>query len=87
MAPADEISSDDHRQPMPGHGFHDLSHLCLAILAGAVAGVFGLALHLRRRAPQSHDLADSQPVRRTLARPPPPAAGRNLLTSLCVLRT
>ena len=84
-APADGISSGDDRQPMPGHGSHDLTHLCLAILAGAVAGVFGLALHLRRGAPQSHDGSDSQQGERTLARPPP-LAGRTLLTTLCVLR-
>lgn len=85
MAPAAGISNGDDPQPMPGHGSHGLTHLCLAILAGAVAGVFGLALHLRRRAPQLHDATDNRQGEPAPARPPP-LAGRTLLNTLCILR-
>lgn len=83
------VSAGSHDQPAPDEPApsptHDLLHLCVAILS-AVASLLLLAWLLLRVA---RLLADR--TRPTSAWPrapdhPPPVGGRDLLSSLCVLR-
>ena len=69
----------------PENGPHGVSHLCLAILAGLVAGVLAMALRRTRLRPTAF-AAGSRSTVGTAARPPPRLAGRSLLNVVCVLR-
>lgn len=70
---------------MPGHGSHDVAHLCLAVLTALIAVVLGVGLYLSFRA-RSLAIVDARPGERLAVARPPPPAGAVLLTSLCVLR-
>lgn len=70
-----------HQQEQPPHE-HDLLHLCLAVLAAAAVVVLGWFL-VRTALPRLVALPGEEPPS-TPARPPP--GGRQLLTTLCVLR-
>lgn len=73
-------------EPTPGHGSHDLTHLCLAILTGLVVGVLGIALSRSWWVRHARATAGLRYGERTPARPPPRPAGRTLLNFVCVLR-
>jgi hypothetical protein len=81
-----ETGSGEHDPGMPG-GLHDILHLCLAVLCSAGALLLAVAAFLGvswftttfSRAVRSR----GSPSRGR----PPDRAGRDILTSLCVLRT
>ncbi|MEU4250001.1 hypothetical protein AB0F15_21585 [Amycolatopsis sp. NPDC026612] len=84
--PAPGSESGEHRPGMPT-GLHDLLHLCLAVLyaAGALLlalGAFLVVSWLTTSFPRSSGLRGSPRRGR-----PPDRGGREILTSLCVLRT
>ena len=69
-----------HQQEQPHE--HDLTHLCLAVLVAAAVVLLGWFL-VRTALPRLAEPADETPSS-TPQRPPP--GGRQLLTTLCVLR-
>ncbi|GGM72006.1 hypothetical protein GCM10011609_04720 [Lentzea pudingi] len=69
-----------HHEEQPHE--HDLTHLCLAVLVAAAVVLLGWFL-VRTALPRLAEPADETPPS-TPQRPPP--GGRQLLTTLCVLR-
>lgn len=73
--------------PLPGHGSHQLTDLCLAVLNGLAAVALGLILARLRRAGLARDSSRLGAGRTAPARAPPRPAGRALLNVVCVQRT
>ena len=86
VAPPPVAGSGEHDPGMPS-GMHDMLHLCLAVLCAAGALLLALLAFLgvswfTTTFPRSPQLRGSPRRGR-----PPDGRGRNILTSLCVLRT
>ncbi len=84
--PAPGTGSGEHRPGMP-NGLHDMLHLCLAVLYAAGALLLALVAFLgiswlNTAFPRFSGLRGSPRRGR-----PPDRGGREILTSLCVLRT
>ncbi|MBP2330697.1 hypothetical protein JOF56_011082 [Kibdelosporangium banguiense] len=82
-APASAPAQHEPEQPAPSPK-HDLLHLCLAVM-GAIAGLLLLGLLLAMAIPVH--VPSLRPERRIQrVDRPPKSSGRDLLSSVCVLR-